>query len=186
MLNLTVIRHAETRAESEHRTLGRVDEPLTESGIKAAHELAETLKIGGKHYDLILTSPLQRAAQTAANIGTVLNIPVEQELLLYERDFGELSGLTWEEFVNKYPELAKINQPQYQPNLPGGESIETVVNRVQQFLTNAGERYEGKNVVVVTHSGVIRILLRLAQGLTPETTRKLEIANLALFEIQIP
>ena len=118
--NLTVIRHGETNFNKEQRISGQSDETLNEQGKKQALEFAHYLKEQKSAYDLIISSPLTRAKETAEIIAQELNLQVEYDDLLKERNFGELDGLTWQEFVEKYPELAKQNTKEYQENRWGG------------------------------------------------------------------
>jgi broad specificity phosphatase PhoE len=187
-MDIIILRHAETDAEKENRTLGWVDKALNTNGVIAVQQYAHFLKQQQENVDLIITSPLTRARQTALIISEALNIPFIENELIKERDFGELSGLTWEEFETKYPDLAIKNKPSFQEYLPKGESIEQVAERVAKFVhflrqLKMGNKY--RKIVIVTHTGIIRIILRNLLGYTPEQTRELDIANLSRFELEI-
>ncbi len=187
-MDIIIVRHGETDAETQKITLGWIDKSLNATGITAVNQYAHFLKQQQEIIDLIITSPLTRARQTALIIANALNIPFIENELIKERNFGELSGLTWEEFENKYPELAKINQANFQENLPKGESIPDVALRVDKFVhflkqLKIGNKY--KRILIVTHTGVIRLLLRNLLNYTPEQTRELEIENLSRYELEI-
>ncbi|MFQ5492967.1 MAG: class I tRNA ligase family protein [Candidatus Dojkabacteria bacterium] len=181
-ITLTVIRHGETDDNKEGKLSGRTDLPLNESGKTQAEQYSES---GENKYDIVLTSPLKRSIQTAEIIAEKLGAEVEVEDLLIERDFGEAEGLTWDEFANKHPDLAAKNHPNYQPYLPSGESIEEVETRVEDFIEKLIEEYEGKNILVVAHVGIIRILKRKLWHVTPEESRKEDANNLEELKFNI-
>jgi broad specificity phosphatase PhoE len=187
-MRILILRHGETDADNEDRTLGWVDKALNPEGVVAAQHYASFLHRQQEVFDLIITSPLTRARQTALIISRELGSPMIENELIKERNFGELSGLTWAEFEKKYPELAKQNQPDLQEHLPKGESIPEVADRVVRFVhflrqLQVGGKYP--SVLVVTHTGIIRILLRQLLNYTPEETRELKITNLTAFTLEI-
>jgi broad specificity phosphatase PhoE len=171
------IRHAATKAEEGNRILGRVNEKILNSEIKRIRVKAKELKALG--ISQILSSPLQRTVQTAEIIANELNLSVEICEDLAERDFGILSGLTWEEFIKKYPHEVKDNNARFQPNLKGAESIQDVEIRVKNLISKLKKR--NGNLLLVTHSGVIRILLRILSNYSAEQSRE-GISNLQVFK----
>ena len=96
------LRHGRSLADDEGKHEGLYDSPLTEIGIRQAKNIAEILK--SYDFDLIISSPLKRALQTAEIISKTLNIEIEVNDLFKERDNGILAGLTFEEAEIKYPE----------------------------------------------------------------------------------
>jgi broad specificity phosphatase PhoE len=183
MIKLFVIRHAQTAANDQHVTLGKLDWSLNPFGIQQAQNLAN--KISNQKFDLIITSPLKRAQQTAELINQGIKLTLLEDPLLEERDFGEMSGLTWEEFCEQYPELAKSNTRDFQANLPRGETIAQVENRVREFITKLKQSYPDKTILIVTHTGIIRILKRLLLSHSETESRKNDPDNLEIFEFQI-
>lgn len=183
-MTIYVMRHAATRAEFDNRVLGRVDEVILNSELEALRTKA--LEFTNGKIDLILTSPLLRAKQTAEILAKELHLEVREHEELLERDFGILSGLTWEEFSSRYPHEIKSNLPHYQPDLKNAETIEDVEKRVTSFISDLPNLYQSKNVLLVTHSGVIRIILREFGHLSREATRNIKIGNLDVFEIELP
>lgn len=187
-MQIVIVRHGETGYEAQKKTLGWLDKALNENGRVAAGQYATFLKQQDEHFDLIISSPLTRARQTAKIIADTLGMDFIENELIKERNFGELSGLTWEEFSQKYPELAKTNTPNFQENLPKGESIPEVTARVNRFIhflsqLKVGGKY--KRILLVTHTGIIRILLRNLRDYTNEESRELSIDNLSRFELEI-
>ena len=99
---------------------------------------------------------------------------------LIERDFGLLNGLTWDEFIKKYPTEVKDNKENYQPHLKDAETISDVEERVRRFIKRIRA---DDNVLLVTHAGVIRILLREFGTVSVEGSREMSIGNLGSFKI---
>ena len=176
-IKFTVLRHGETQNNVDGKFIGFMDDDLNENGKKQAKVFAEKILKNGEKYDVIITSPLKRAKGIAEIICKENNIPVVENGLLKERNFGELEGLTWEEFAQKFPGLAKTNTPTYQENLPTGESIPQVESRVKEFLNYVKKEYQGKKILVITHAGIIRIIKREIGGVSLEESRKEDIKN---------
>ena len=185
MIKLFVLRHAQTDSDVQDRTLGTLDWPLNKMGLKEIKRFATKLKASKTKFDLIIASPLKRTFDSANIIGEALNVPVITDKLIIERNFGELQGLTWEEFCEKYPELIPGNEKYYQTNLPSAEPRESVVTRVKQFLQKIHANYDGKAILVVTSTGIIRIMKCELLGISPEESRKGLIPNLELIKFTL-
>lgn len=172
LTQLTLLRHGETELNSQERVAGQLDAPLSDKGIEQVNEVVKSFQ--DKDFDIIITSPLQRAFQTAEIISSNLNIELNIDARFQERNFGELQGLTWEEFKLQYPELAsrKDNSPQKQEYLPTGESITEMSSRVKVGLYNLIKKFFGKNILLVTHAGVIRIIQRIIRPILTEKSQR--------------
>ena len=160
-MRMCLVRHGETAWNREHRMQGWTDIPLNAEGLLQAKALARELQ--GVAFDAIVSSPLQRALQTAQEVAA--GRPIALEPRLRERHHGELQGLTRLEMAQQYPDLAAAlsqHQPGYQP--PGGESIETFAERVPAALAHLQQQYAGKTLLVLAHGGVLDIAFRLASG----------------------
>lgn len=175
-INISVLRHGETNYNKFGKFHGITDIELNEIGEQQAQNAIEKLD---NKYDVIITSPLKRAHQTANIVNEKLGLEIIENELLKERNFGNLEGLTWEEFIDKYPEESSKNNIDFQPELEKGETIEAVEKRVEEFidwLRNSGY----KNPLIVTHAGIIRIFERKLNNLTPEQSRENDPKNLEL------
>ncbi|HRO65053.1 MAG TPA: class I tRNA ligase family protein, partial [Candidatus Dojkabacteria bacterium] len=175
-INISVLRHGETEYNKLGKFHGFTDIDLNDIGQKQAQNAIEKLN---SKYDVIITSPLKRARQTAEIVNEKLGLKIIENDLLKERNFGNLEGLTWEEFTNKHPEEASKNNMDFQPELEKGEKIEAVEKRIEEFiiwLKTSGY----KNPLVVTHAGIIRIFERKLNNLTPEQSRENDPKNLEL------
>lgn len=182
-MKLFVVRHAATKSGEAGKILGRIDEELSTVGKAAAKKFAATFATQNFFGHYLFCSPLQRAKQTAAIIAAAL--PTHPQLIidsrLQERDFGELQGLTWPEFCQKFPELSKLNQETFQANLPHGESIAAVEDRVRDFLSELQLNYhDASQILIVTHSGIMRVIKRQLLAISATASRAKEIKNLEL------
>jgi probable phosphoglycerate mutase len=154
---IVFVRHGQTVVNREGRLQGRLDSPLTDLGHEQARLAASGLADSGA--ELVLTSSLLRAVDTAREIAQAIGVPVEVDDRLVELDygawdgrrFGEVSAAEWEQWRN---------DPSFAP--PGGESLEDVVARVGQFCD---ERLRPDHTVVaVSHVSPIKAAVVWALG----------------------
>ena len=95
-MKIFMVRHGQTDSNAAKRIMGqRVDESLNDEGRRQAEELREGIQ--DKMFDVIFSSPLKRAEETARILAHERNVPVVLRAELKERDFGALSGKTWPE-----------------------------------------------------------------------------------------
>ncbi len=155
MSRLLLLRHAPTAWNALGRYQGRSDQPLSTAG----QATAAAWRLPGLARDWpVLTSPLQRARQTAAAMGLAASV----EPALIEMDWGQWEGRTLEEIAVEEAAGLAANEARgldFQP--PGGESPRQVMARLRPWL--AGLAGQGDRVGV-THKGVLRALLALATG----------------------
>jgi len=154
-MKILVARHGQTNNNKLKIPMGsRIDEELNEEGIAQAHALAE--KLSNESIDMIFSSSMKRAAQTAKIVSTKTGATIEYDERLIERDFGTLSGKRWkemEEIAGK--EMHKEDRAQVYDYRPfGGESAEQVRERVSATLIDIKERCANQRVLVVAHGGV--------------------------------
>lgn len=173
-----LLRHGQTNWNIDFRLQGITDIPLNETGIEQARVAGQVLAetgAAGQTWDLILSSPLSRARDTAVMVGEAIGIPgVSIEELLLERSFGEAEGLTHEEWKAKYNDTN---------NVPGGETLEQLEARAWVLLQRLLDHHEGKRVLTVSHGALIRTLLRLvSEGEYPREGERLGNACLSIFE----
>ena len=173
-----LLRHGQTNWNIDFRLQGVTDIPLNETGIEQAKVAGAVLASAverGDSWDLILSSPLSRARDTAVMVGEAIGLAgVSIEDLLLERSFGEAEGLSHEEWKSKYSDTNHV---------PGGESLEQLEARSWVLLQRLLDHHEGKRVLTVSHGALIRTLLRLvSNGEFPREGERLGNACLSVFE----
>ena len=126
-----LLRHGDTRLSPEHRFSGLCDLPLSADGTRQAKAAACRLASGAR-IDAVVTSPLRRAAATAAIAATELGLTAVTDDDLRETDFGEWEGLTLAEIQQRWPAAAAAWQHNPQQAPPGGESFADTARRVYQ------------------------------------------------------
>ena len=126
IMKLYVTRHGQTQWNALDKVLGRTDVPLDETGRTQAEELARALT--GEPIDLVLTSPLQRTAQTGAAVARSLGIPAQTADELIEMNFGIYEG------VLRSDPVYQTAKARYFARYPEGESFLDVAARVYPFL----------------------------------------------------
>ncbi|MGZ3140516.1 bifunctional RNase H/acid phosphatase [Lentzea chajnantorensis] len=164
---LILLRHGQTRLSVERRYSGRGDHPLTELGLEQAAKAAQRLS---KVEDVaaVVSSPLQRAAQTAREVAGAVGLEVVTHQGLIETDFGAWEGLTFAEAAQRDPDVHRrwLGDTSVQP--PQGESFDQVHARVRKARTDLIAKYGGKTLVVVSHVTPIKTLLRQALDVGPQ------------------
>ncbi len=191
MLRLLLVRHGQTDWNAQRRYQGFSDLPLNEKGLEQAHQLAERLQT--QQFDLIFSSDLQRAHQTAQILVGLRETRIQSDPLLREMNFGLLEGHTFDEALQRWPAMIETwlqdnNQPP-----EGAERIDQFNERVARFyhelidsaLLNQPDQ---KTVLIVAHGGplreIIRLLLRAAIPTSPAWWFNLEHASLSEFQVE--
>jgi uncharacterized phosphatase len=150
--NFGLFRHGQTDWNINFLLQGVTDIPMNQTGIEQVKLAAKALR--KDDWDLILTSPLGRARQTAEIILDQVGFDqVIEEQLLIERSFGEAEGLSHDQWREKYSNLDEI---------PGGESRTQLALRSQLLLDTVAKQFEGKRVLAVSHGALIRTLIAIA------------------------
>ena len=153
---LVLIRHGQGRVNLAQKWAGLVGcAGLTDLGRRQVAALAAHWKGTGTRPDALLTSPVQRARETADLLAAELGgLSVTMDCALCELHFGAADGLTWQEHAERYGAFDLLREPSRQ-FAPGGESWADVRQRVRTFLQACAARYAGRSVAMVTHAGFI-------------------------------
>ncbi len=155
-LELVLVRHGETTWSRDGRHTGRTDIPLTAAGRRQARLLGARLRC--RRFSLVLTSPLQRAAETCrlAGFGDVVRLQDE----LMEWDYGAYEGRTT-------PDIRTDVQgwSLWKDGAPGGETAEDVARRVDRLLSEL--RGAAGDIALFAHGHVLRVLAARWLGLGP-------------------
>ena len=179
---IILVRHGETEWNRESRIQGQTDSVLTAQG--RAQAAAIGARLAGERIDVIVSSDLGRAMDTAARIAIRCGYPVAGDRRLRERCFGAAEGTTYDEAGVRYPD-AFSRQPRTDPDyaIPGGESRREFHERVSRAFDDLAREHAGRRIVVVTHGGVLATIYRRIQGIDLATPHKVPIANAAFNEI---
>ncbi len=164
MTRLVLVRHAEPDQSALGRCYGRLDVPLSLAGRAQAEELGASL--AGLSPAAVYASPLARALETARPIAAAFGLEPVVHDGLRELDFGELEGMRYEEIAAERPALfrAWMERPA-EVRFPGGESLAELRARSLAAVDEIRDRHEGQIVAVVSHGGVLRVVLADALGL---------------------
>lgn len=166
IFNLFFVRHGETNYNLEGRFIGISDQPLNQKGMDQARKTGALLKKINLTYDLILTSPLKRASQTAEIIAKefIPELPIVHEDLLKERNYGIFEGKTLEELAHICPEsITKYQKDKPNVRPPNGELAKDVEDRVKILMMEKIPTTYAKymNIILTTHLNPIRAALIL-------------------------
>ena len=142
---LWVVRHGETEWSRDGRHTSVTDLPLTEAGEAAACELAPRLV--DVRFDLVLTSPRQRARRTAELAGFP-DAEVDDDLA--EWAYGDYEGVTTEQIRETDPGWTVWTHP-----TPGGETADEVAGRLDRVVARAREH---ERTIVFAHGHSLRVL----------------------------
>jgi broad specificity phosphatase PhoE len=133
---------------------GRLDEPLNQNGRDLAEMTGKAMK--GIHFDYCISSPLNRAKETAEIIlrGSDNNIPIDIDDRIIEIDFGEMEGKKITEMGDEGLKL--FHDPFQFAGSPSGETIKDVCGRTQEFLKELIAKDDGKTYLISTHGCAMR------------------------------
>ncbi len=171
-MKLYVTRHGQTQWNQDNLICGVSDIELNENGIQQARQLASSLK--EYSIDEIYSSPLIRARTTAEIVSKELQIPIMIDQRLFEQDYGIYEGTLrgTEEFL----ELKK----QFAYTGANNESLLHIAQRVYNFLDDIKEKCRDKNVLVVSHGGICRVINTYFNSMTNEEFLKFNHPNCSL------
>lgn len=177
--NFYIFRHGETDYNREKRTQGcRIDSDLNQTGVQQARNLIPRLL--PLNLQIIYSSPLRRAVDTASIVAQALNLPVKIIPGLREGCYGDAEGLVEEEIAEQFPEVFK--QWRSADNLmdirfPNGESKREMQQRMFSVLEELLD-VPYQNIGLASHGGSIRYLLMVF------SSQMHHMPNTALFHIR--
>jgi broad specificity phosphatase PhoE len=163
---LTFIRHAKTEYNNKRLFQGQLDINLSESGI---NETIEKSKSFPQDFDICFCSPLKRTKQTAEILVPYLSLNFDDRIK--ERNMGD-----WQGTVITDERLEQLGNNAFPPN---GEKVSDIDKRVSEFLKMINDNYKDKNVLVVTHAGVIHSVGRILSN-EVESAEHLELIKVEL------
>lgn len=180
---MLLLRHGQTALSVERRYSGRGNPELTELGRRQADAAAAHLG-ALEGVAAVVSSPLQRAYDTATAAAKALGLEVSVDEDLTETDFGAWEGMTFAEASASDPELHSRWLRDTSVDPPGGESFDTVAARIRRARTRIITEYGGSTVLVVSHVTPIKTMLRMALDAGPGILYRLhlDLASLSIAE----
>lgn len=199
---LLLVRHGESVFNADQRFTGLLDVALSEHGMEQCHEAADLLIEQGLRPEIVITSPLRRASDTARVLVERLGLPAPRvEWRLAERDYGWLTNLpkslvkqmfgdelffSWRRTIDGKPPPAPaplvrswgaLAQADVGPLRPGmSESLREVIGRVRPAWQQIElELARGRQVLVVGHGNSLRALCAVIEELTDEQVEQLNL-----------
>lgn len=180
---ILLIRHGETVWNRTGRVQGWRDSPLTELGAAQARSLAD--RLAGERVERLLSSDLGRARATAAPIANRLELAIELDPSLRERNYGIFEGRTYLEIERDHPEhYAFLARRDLAYVIPEGESGAGFAGRVLEALERIAAAHAGRRIAVVTHGGVLGVFYRHAARLSPDAQRDYALANASVNHVR--
>lgn len=178
---LCLIRHGETPWNAERRLQGHTDIPLNAKGALQARQMAQALKDIKLSFDVLYTSDLKRAADTANAIVELFGVEAQVDSALRERHFGALQGLSISEAPSLQPDIWQAHLARdLEHDLGGGESIQQFGMRVQNALDKIQERHADKTILLVSHGGTLDMMYRIASKQALSAERVASVPNASL------
>ena len=191
-MTLYVARHGETDYNADKRYSGSTDVPLNAKGLCQAEELAK--KISAIKFDLIVSSPLLRAKQTAEIIQkTIFNVPIVIINEFSEMSAGVYEGLTQEEAQAKYPDVwarlgelrEKLGSRPLDDAPTGGETLKQFDARIAAGLAKLKTEYADKKILLVCHAFAARVINRQLYGLSFKDMEAFALGNCEFVEYKL-
>lgn len=158
-MKLYVVRHGQTDYNIDNKVCGISDVELTTLGKQQAKKASGLLK--DEKLDYIFASPLQRALSTAKIINENHHLEIQVDSRIQEINFGKFEGVVNNEEFQYYKQNHGLHYPQ-------GESLFQVVFRVYSFLKELEEKYPDKNILIVCHGGIVRVIHSYFHNMTNE------------------
>jgi probable phosphoglycerate mutase len=163
---------------------GQLDVPLNVLGQAQAQAAAKVLS--REKFDVIYSSDLSRARQTAAPTAKNLSLQVLLDRDLRERHYGIFERLTYAEVKEKYPEdYARFHARDPDYAFRTGESLRDFSARSIAVISKIARECEGKSILVFTHGGVLDYLYRFINGVSLSAERDFGIPNAGLNRVEL-
>jgi len=180
---LYLVRHGESEWNKLQRIQGHKNIPLSEMGRYQASKLAKRLK--NEEIDLIYSSDLKRAFETAKIVGDELGIEVTPLEAFREIRMGVWEGLSIEEVIKNYPEehLKWMNEP-HNFHLEGAETLLDLQKRSIKAVNKIFEANPNKNIMIVSHSATIKVIILGILNMDLSYYSKMSLNNVSLSIIE--
>ena len=180
-----LVRHGQTKSNTNGFYMGWSDEDLDDIGYAQAHCLSS--RLASQPITSVYTSPLRRTCTTATILAEPHNLELSTSNDLIEIQLGDWQGLHMDEIKRRWPELWQ--QSRIDPSditMPNGESFRQVTERAARAFDVIISANQGKQVAIVTHEVVVKVLITHAALATSNSIyRRFEVGNASLSTIRI-
>jgi alpha-ribazole phosphatase len=177
---IDIIRHGEPEGGSRYR--GHVDDPLSERGWAQMRAAVE----GRGGWQQIVTSDLSRCAAFADELGTRLSIPVERSEQFREIGFGDWEGMTAKEILAQdEAALSAFWRDPLNNTPPNAEPLAEFYRRIDSAWEGMLAAHSGKQILLVGHAGMMRVLLLKALGMSLEGFYRFDPRNATIIRIRV-
>lgn len=173
LTRLLLIRHAQPREDARERCYGRLDIELSARGQRRAQLIARTLD--RIPLAAVYTSPSTRARESAAPLAAIHRLDAILDEDLHEIDFGDLEGQRYDEIKAAHPSLYRSwMETPTEVCFPGGENFLQLQRRALRAMQAIRRRHTGETAAIVSHGGVLRVMLANCLEMPGEAIFRLE------------
>ena len=179
---IILIRHGETEWNSQQRMQGHSNSDLSSVGQAQIQALGQWMK--NVPFDHIYSSDSLRAKQTAEAITQFSGHELKIDLRLREKNLGVFEGLTSEEAKERHPEVFRLFKTAGSKYvIDEGESTQQLQDRALEIVEEIRIKHPEERVLLVTHGGFIRVVMKHSLGLSLETPTRFLIRNTGVFRL---
>jgi len=179
---IILIRHGETEWNSQKRMQGHSNSDLSSVGQAQIQALGQWMK--NVPFDLIYSSDSLRAKQTAEAITQFSGHELQFDQRLREKNLGVFEGLTSEEARERHPEVFRLFKTAGSKYvIDEGESTQQLQDRGLEIVNEIRIKHPEERVLLVTHGGFIRVVMKHSLGLSLETPTRFLIRNTGVFRL---
>lgn len=183
-MKIYLLRHGQTVMNQSHVLQGQTNSDLNKKGVEQAKDVGERIRQMGLHFDRIYCSPLHRTVQTCYYATGMEEDQIILDDRLKEIDLGELEGVRFDS-IEKELRDAFMRKPFDYDAPMGGETIQNVVDRAQNFLEDLKKTENDDTVLIVSHGGAIHGLLFCMTSKPKDAFWLPMIENCALIETEL-
>ena len=166
MIKLYIARHGQNEDNAQGILNGHRDLPLTELGRQQARELGQGIRAAGLQFDVVYSSPLSRAYETASIAAEIASLPAPIKYDgIIERDFGVMTGQAIARIEELCaPDILKTDVVTYFLSPEGAETFDDLLSRGREVLDDMRRRHEGQKVLLVCHDNIGKMIYAAATG----------------------
>ena len=176
--SIDLMRHGEPVGGKRFR--GSTDDPLSEAGWQQMRTSLE----GHSNWDVIVSSPLRRCAEFAAEVADKHKLETQIMPGLAELEFGEWEGKTPTEVEQQHPDaLQQFYSDPFTFTAPGGESMQVFYDRVSQAWDDVMQTYRGQSILLIAHGGVNRVILQQILDFPPQNMFRIQMGFAAMVKL---